>query len=238
LALSEKLLTGSGNAGERATHTPSPGSDPRRRSPVRNRRDLLNAFERLSVLGQPALALAIVPRTSLIPSHSVADARPLPHLASSKGSREQANLSLPFEAFFPVRARAVVLRWIDFRCLEVYEAGAMLVTLLAYPVESEETRSRVRASLCSRAIRAKCLIEPYWASSAQSIKPIYALRAQSDINRDLLTLERRLRHRAVAGRMVIAFLKDWRSSFSTTPDIPIPTISRPAFGARACRSSI
>jgi len=84
----------------------------------------------------------------------------------------------------------------------------MLVTLLAYPVESEETRSRVHASLCTHALRAKCLIEPDWTTSAQSIKPIYALRGQPDINRDLLTLERRLRDRAVAGRMAIAFLKE------------------------------
>jgi hypothetical protein len=137
-----------------------------------------------------------------------------------EGSRQQVNLSILSKAFLPVRARAVVIRWIDFKCLEVYEAGAMLVTLLACPVESEETRSRVHASLCTRAIRAKCLIEPDWATSAQSIKPIYALRAQPDINRDLLTLERRLRDRAVAGRMVIAFLKE-----TLTGEIP-PAINR------------
>jgi hypothetical protein len=106
-------------------------------------------------------------------------------------------------------------RWIDFRRLEVYEAGAMLVTLLAYPVESDEIRSRVHASLCTHALRVKCLIEPDWATSAQSIKPLYALRGQPDINRDLLTIERRLRDRAAAGRMAIAFLKE-----AVTGEIP------------------
>jgi hypothetical protein len=38
---------------------------------------------------------------------------------------------------------------IDFDRLEVYEAGALLVTLLAYPEEGEETRSEVHASLCA-----------------------------------------------------------------------------------------
>jgi hypothetical protein len=32
---------------------------------------------------------------------------------------------------------------IDFDRLEVYEAGALLVTLLAYPEEGEETRGEV-----------------------------------------------------------------------------------------------
>jgi uncharacterized protein len=46
---------------------------------------------------------------------------------------------------------------IDFNYLEVYEAGALLVTLLAYPGESkndDEQRSRVHASLCGHSPRA------------------------------------------------------------------------------------
>ncbi len=48
-------------------------------------------------------------------------------------------------------------RYVDFRRLEVYEIGARLVTLLAFPGEreSEEVRSRVHASLCAYALRAK-----------------------------------------------------------------------------------
>ena len=38
------------------------------------------------------------------------------------------------------------IRWIDFDRLEVYEAGALLVTLLAYPEEGEETRSEVQCN--------------------------------------------------------------------------------------------
>jgi hypothetical protein len=110
--------------------------------------------------------------------------------------------------------------WIDFKRLEVYEAGAMLVTRLAFPCEgeSEETLSRVHASLCAYALRARCQIEPDWGTSPQRIKPIYALREQCDVDRDLRTLERRLRDRMVAGRMAIGFLKE-----ALTGQEPLPT---------------
>jgi hypothetical protein len=103
---------------------------------------------------------------------------------------------------------------IDFNCLEVYEAGALLVTRLAFPGESEaeETQSRVHASLCAYALRARGEIEPEWAVSPQPIKPIYALRSQRDIDRDLRTLERRLRDRMVAARMAIGLLKETLTS--------------------------
>jgi hypothetical protein len=39
------------------------------------------------------------------------------------------------------------IRWIDFDRLEVYEAGALLVTLLAYPEEGEETQRGARVPL-------------------------------------------------------------------------------------------
>lgn len=103
----------------------------------------------------------------------------------------------------------MAIHLIDFNHLEVYEAGAMFVTWLAYPGDSEDdTRSRVHASLCNHALRVKCAIEPDWALSPQRIKPIYALRCERDIKRDLRTLARRLRDRMVAGRMAMAFLKE------------------------------
>jgi len=100
------------------------------------------------------------------------------------------------------------IRLIDFDRLEVYEAGALLLTMLAYPDESEETRSQVHASLCMHALRTKCAMEPDWASPPQPMKPIYALRHQHESDRYLRTLERRVRDRMVAGRMAIAFLKE------------------------------
>lgn len=100
----------------------------------------------------------------------------------------------------------------DINCqqLEVYEIGATLLTWLAFPgeKESEERRSRVHASLCAYALRAKYETNSEWLVSPQSIKPIYALRPQFDIDRDLKTLQRRLRDRMIAARMAIGFLKE------------------------------
>ena len=96
---------------------------------------------------------------------------------------------------------------IDFNRLDVYEAGALLVTLLAYAEASDEMRGDVHASLCTHALSVRREIEPDWAIRPQLIKPLYTLRSQSDCNRALRTLERRVRDRMVAGRMTIAFLK-------------------------------
>ena len=100
------------------------------------------------------------------------------------------------------------VRLIDFNRLQVYEAGALLLTLLAYPDASDETQGNVHLSLCTHALRVRSEIEPDWALLAQPIKPIYALRSQRDCNRDLRTIERRMRDRMVAGRMGIAFLRE------------------------------
>ena len=53
----------------------------------------------------------------------------------------------------------------------------------------------------------------------QPIKPIYAFRTQSEINRDLRTLSRRHRDRMIAGRMAIAFLQ---KAQGITPKLPEP----------------
>jgi hypothetical protein len=96
---------------------------------------------------------------------------------------------------------------IDFQRLAVYEAGALLVTLLAFPEASDQVRGDVHASLCNYALRIKSAIEPDCATLPQSIKALYALRSERDCNRDLRTLLRRVRDRMIAGRMAVAFLK-------------------------------
>src|SRR5207249_12077424 len=90
------------------------------------------------------------------------------------------------------------IRSIDFKRLEVYEAGALLVTLLAYPGEGEheeERRSRVHTSLCACTLRAIYELDPDRAASPQLIKPIYAFQTERDCSLGLRTLPRRLRHR-------------------------------------------
>jgi hypothetical protein len=110
---------------------------------------------------------------------------------------------------------------VDFNRIQPYEAGAMLITLLAYTGHSaydEEERSRVHASLCSCMVRAICEVDPLWATSPQSVKPIYPLRTQRDCNRTLQTLPRRLRDRMVAARMAYPFLKEAESG--EAPELP------------------
>jgi hypothetical protein len=97
---------------------------------------------------------------------------------------------------------------IDLNRVEVYEAGAALLSVPAYPSDSEETRAGVHASLCHHALQVLCAIEPDWALCPQRIKPIYALRRADDVSRDLRTLQRRLRDRMAAGRMAIGLLKE------------------------------
>ena len=97
---------------------------------------------------------------------------------------------------------------IDLNHLHVCEAGALVVTLLAYPDAKDEIRGDVHASLCAHALRFRSEIEPEWAIQPQQIKPLYALRSPSKCYRSLRTLERRVRDRMVAGRMGIAFLKE------------------------------
>ena len=49
---------------------------------------------------------------------------------------------------------------VDLNRVEVYEAGASLITLLAYPREREEVWAQVHASLCNYALRIKSASEP------------------------------------------------------------------------------
>jgi hypothetical protein len=112
----------------------------------------------------------------------------------------------------------------DARQLEVYEIGAWLLTRLAFPGknESEERFSRVHASLCAHALRTKYETDGEWLVSPQPIKPLYALRPQEDIDRNLRTLERRLRDRMIAARMAIGVLKE-----AVTGEVPnLPGLER------------
>lgn len=99
---------------------------------------------------------------------------------------------------------------IDYRKLEDYEAGAILVTWLAYPgkKDRDEARAALHQSLCALTLRAQAEADPAWANAPQAMKPIYALRAQRQIDKDLKSLRRRLRDRMIAAKMAIAYLKE------------------------------
>jgi hypothetical protein len=103
----------------------------------------------------------------------------------------------------------VPVHYIDFNQLNVYEAGAFIVSLLAYPEEStqdDERRRGVFTSLCGCLLRARAQADLDWATGPQLVKPVYASRTDRDNNRDLRTLPRRLCDRMIAARMAYPFL--------------------------------
>jgi hypothetical protein len=76
---------------------------------------------------------------------------------------------------------------LDLRHREEYEAGATLVTCLAYPgpSDTDETRGALHKTLCAIALRARYDVCPEWAAAPQWIKPIYAFVSQPEIMRNL-----------------------------------------------------
>ena len=144
---------------------------------------------------------------------------------------------------------------LDFSRIEVYEAGAILITLLAYSGENDEQSEAIHASLCHLAVRTTGVLNPDWARSPQRIKPLYALRTPEEVSKDLRTVPRRLRDRLAAGRMAIGFLKEvatgqepelpagierlsvnqMQTLSSRTPQTSRSKTSRRGCGAQACR---
>ena len=115
---------------------------------------------------------------------------------------------------------------IDFDRLEVYEAGALLLTWLAYPGENkgdDERRARVHAALCACALRARCEMDPNWASLPQLIKPIYLCQTERECNQSFRTFPRRLRDRMVGARMAYPFLME--AETGELPELP-PSVKR------------
>ena len=85
--------------------------------------------------------------------------------------------------------------------LETYEAGAILLALLAYPEpNSDQQREDVQVSLSAQVLRAQMAVNPAWARERQWIRPIYALQENAKAQKALRTFKRRLRDRIVAGR--------------------------------------
>jgi hypothetical protein len=92
----------------------------------------------------------------------------------------------PISDFLRLETITVPTHCIDFNRLEVYEAGALLVTLLAYPGESrhdDEQRSRLHASLCACVLQAAYATDPDWSISPQLAKPFSSFVARHDLLR-------------------------------------------------------
>jgi hypothetical protein len=91
----------------------------------------------------------------------------------------------------------------------IYECGATLLALLAYPQDDEEDshRASLHASLCAWGLRYQCKMDENEITPVP-MKPVHAFRSEREIAKDLRTLGRRLRDRMVAARMVVPFLQE------------------------------
>jgi hypothetical protein len=97
----------------------------------------------------------------------------------------------------------------------IYECGATLLALLAYPQDDEEDSNR--ASLHALGLRYQCKMDENEITPIL-IKPVHAFRSEQEIAKDLRTLERRLRDRMVAARMAVPFLQE--VELGKTPKLP------------------
>lgn len=99
---------------------------------------------------------------------------------------------------------------INFAKEAPYEAGMAIFTYLAYPdkVGNSEDMASILASLCNTYLRHKANEDAHWSGNAQSMKPLYALRSENEVKKDLKIFDRLLRDRLVAAKMAIAFLQE------------------------------
>jgi hypothetical protein len=93
---------------------------------------------------------------------------------------------------------------------QAYEAGAMLITLLAFPKETADdtTFRRIHESICAEALIERARNDPSWAFTQQTIRPLHMAISETRRKRDLRTLDRRLRDRMLAGRIANAIIFD------------------------------
>ena len=125
----------------------------------------------------------------------------------------------------------MTMHFIDLNQLAVYEAGAYIVSLLAYPGKStrdDERRSGTHRSLCACLLRARAETDANWATQPQSVKPVYTSQTERECNRGLRTLPRRLHDRMIAARMASPFLRE--AETGEVPELP-PGVKRLSINA-------
>lgn len=93
---------------------------------------------------------------------------------------------------------------LDARSQTLFECGAALLALLAFPSATDAGRAEIAASLCASHLRAS--FEEGGDPNAP-VKAKYAFRDNKAIKRDLKPLRRLVRDRMAAARVAIAFLK-------------------------------
>lgn len=97
---------------------------------------------------------------------------------------------------------------IDLSRNEVYECGAILLAVLAFPSPNEmQRRLRYHQALCGHALHT-LMRSDSWAWSPQRLKPGYLRLSDAEAAAAFKTTERRLRDRLMAAHIAMAFAKE------------------------------
>ena len=98
---------------------------------------------------------------------------------------------------------------IDFSKQETYEAGAMLLTILAYPnvEEKNETRSEVFNALVASALRDNANINEDWSIRKIAIKPIYFTGLGVNSDKILKNFYKEIQQRLQSARVGLLHLR-------------------------------
>src|ERR1035438_1916875 len=94
---------------------------------------------------------------------------------------------------------------LDSKKQSLFECGAALLALLAFPSSTDAERAEIVASLCSAHLRAKFKEA---GNPEELVKAKYAFRDEGTIRKDLKNLDRLVRDRMVAAHVAIAFLEN------------------------------
>jgi hypothetical protein len=97
---------------------------------------------------------------------------------------------------------------LDFQKSEIYEGGAMLLTILAFPEElGEDKNEELIRSLCAMALQHKYLAAPE-DQTPVTAKPQYLFRPTQLINREVKSVHKKFQDRLNAGRLITPFLEE------------------------------
>jgi len=108
---------------------------------------------------------------------------------------------------------------VDLGTQATYEAGALLLTLLAFPKETADDRAlaELHAALCTAALIERSRTDVEWSLARQAIKPVHFSVARDVVKKRMRTFERALRDRMIAGRVANAIIFDAAGLNPTLP---------------------
>lgn len=98
---------------------------------------------------------------------------------------------------------------IDLASMPVWEAGAVLLSHVAYPQKDQaEKRDRYCDGLCGKHIRTHAEHDGDWARSPQLIKPAHALLTPAQLQSATKSGDARMAERLVAGAMALPLMHE------------------------------